>query len=473
MANDENDKETEGRSKQPLVLAFILLLAGGAALAGYWNASSRVSEPAVVAQTSTSSQKTTQPEAQAQVKAAAQPAVKQEPQQVAEPAAPEVQTQPKSQPQVNSTAEPKASTAVEIAPAETPKSEPDPQQVAVVAPKAPPAVQAPAPAEPQAVEQKAPEVEPAAAAQQPEEPIDAPSFDTVRVAPNGDTVIAGRAKPGAEVSIKHSGQVIGKVVADDSGSFAFVTEKPLPAGAGSLTLETQDGGKTQVSEQTVAVAVKGENKGEALVAVVKPDQPAQIVQAPTSEKSLSPSISVVLDSVDYDATGNIIFSGRGKPNATVRLYVDNAPAGEAKTDADGRWMFAGSSAVPSGTHMLRADEIGADGKVVSRVELPFLREEASKVVAAAEPAAAASVAEIAANGEPPSAEASVPNATAPAVVEPSRMVIQPGNSLWKLSRQVYGKGVRYTVIWEANKDQIRDPNLIYPGQIFVMPTEQP
>ncbi len=49
------------------------------------------------------------------------------------------------------------------------------------------------------------------------------------------------------------------------------------------------------------------------------------------------------------------------------------------------------------------------------------------------------------------------------------IVVQPGNSLWRLARRTYGEGLRYTVIYEANKDQIRDPNLIYPGQVFVVP----
>ena len=52
---------------------------------------------------------------------------------------------------------------------------------------------------------------------------------------------------------------------------------------------------------------------------------------------------------------------------------------------------------------------------------------------------------------------------------PTQVIIQPGNNLWKLSRQIYGKGIMYTVIYEANKDQIRRPELIYPGQIFLTP----
>ena len=46
-----------------------------------------------------------------------------------------------------------------------------------------------------------------------------------------------------------------------------------------------------------------------------------------------------------------------------------------------------------------------------------------------------------------------------------------GDSLWQISRRIYGKGTRYTVIFDANQPQIRNPDLIYPGQIFVLPTD--
>ena len=49
------------------------------------------------------------------------------------------------------------------------------------------------------------------------------------------------------------------------------------------------------------------------------------------------------------------------------------------------------------------------------------------------------------------------------------VIIQPGDYLWRIARERYGSGIQYTLIYEANKDQIRDPDLIYPGQIFEVP----
>jgi len=48
-------------------------------------------------------------------------------------------------------------------------------------------------------------------------------------------------------------------------------------------------------------------------------------------------------------------------------------------------------------------------------------------------------------------------------------VVSRGDSLWRISRVTYGAGMRYAVVYQANRDQIRNPNRIYPGQIFVLP----
>ncbi len=340
----------------------------------------------------------------------------------------------------------------------------------------------------------------------------APSFDTVRVETGGEAVIAGRAEPETEVLAKLNGVVIATAKTSADGSFVMIPDQPLPAGAGTLSLETQTNGVVVASAETVAVAVKPKGEGEATIAVLTPDQPTKIVQAPAS-----PTNSVVLDAVDYNAAGDIVFSGRSQPGTSIRLYVDNAIAGEAKADDLGKWTYAGQAEVPAGKHTLRADAIAADGSVSSRVELPFLREAAAKVAEAAPapvvapapapavapapaiapavvveaPAvAAAAPAQVAVVPAPvaaapaqvavvpaPVVAAPAPVAAAPAVAvvappaapQPTRIVIQPGNNLWTLSREIYGYGRNYTVIYEANKDQIRNPRLIYPGQIFTAP----
>ena len=314
-------------------------------------------------------------------------------------------------------------------------------------------------------------------------PAVAPSFDTVRVETGGETVIAGRAEPDTEVVAKLNGEVIASATTNADGSFVMIPAKPLPAGAGVLSLESKNAGVVMASSDTVAVAVKPKGEGESTVAILTPDQPTKILQAPAS-----PSNSVVLDAVDYNAAGDIVFSGRSQPGTSVRLYVDNAITGEVKADDLGKWTYAGQSEVPAGNHTLRADAIGTDGSVSSRVELPFLREAPAKVAATApapavpavatptpvaEPAptavAAAPAAPVTAPAVPASVAAVEPAPVVPAAPQTTKIVIQPGNNLWILSRELYGYGRNYTVIYEANKDQIRNPRLIFPGQILTAP----
>ena len=51
------------------------------------------------------------------------------------------------------------------------------------------------------------------------------------------------------------------------------------------------------------------------------------------------------------------------------------------------------------------------------------------------------------------------------------ITVMPGNSLWRIARQIYGKGIQYVEIFEENKSLIKDPDLIYPGQIFNLPED--
>ena len=324
-----------------------------------------------------------------------------------------------------------------------------PEPVAAVAPKqdAVAALQAPAPV----VQPAAPVAQPEAAEPAPEKP----SFDIVRIGPQGSAVVAGRAAPGADVSVLDNGREIARAHADDSGQWVALPDKPLPAGGQELTLASREAGKAEVAgdAQVVLVVPKlassagsnsaGGAQGPATpatpLAVLTPSDAApRLLQGPPAEPAPTPGGKAAgkfgLDVVDYDTAGAIRFAGTGTPGAKVRLYVDDTAVGDATVDAQGRWGLVPGVPVAAGDHKLRVDGIGAHGQVTARVELPFQRA-----------------------------------AVAPEEMREGRVVVQPRESLWRIARHAYGQGVRYTVIYEANRDQIRDPNLIYPGQVFTVP----
>ncbi len=264
-------------------------------------------------------------------------------------------------------------------------------------------------------------------------------------------VIAGRAEPGSEITVTSDGAVIGKATADDRGEWVLLPSAPLKAGNHALDLSAKSKeGQTiaadaqvlmVVPEPAVTTAGAPATSSETLAVLVPQGETgsSQVLQAPTTastdtgtgtEEPVSP---LSLDTIDYDDKGQVTIGGRATSGSTVQAYLDNQLVGASVSDSSGHWKLPLPVTVDTQPHTLRIDQIGTDGKVVARVELPFQRAEQV------------------------------------ALAKDQTFIVQPGNSLWRIARRSYGEGLRYTVIYDANKDQIRDPDLIYPGQVFVLP----
>ena len=229
--------------------------------------------------------------------------------------------------------------------------------------------------------------------------------------------------------------------------------------------------------------------------------------------------NVVIDSISYSALGDVLIAGRAarsQPSPRLRIYLDNRPIAVA-TAAGGDWA-SDLPDVDPGVYTLRVDQLSDEGRVVSRFETPFQREDPGLVVAAQAQAAALEPAleqvpppepvsepgatPVAGGGQPSAgaeqpasgqtgdavlaasgesgvarrAETGADNAASGAgggVPPVSLITVQPGHTLWAISDARYGAGELYVVIYRANRDQIRNPDLIYPGQVFTLPDNQP
>jgi len=269
----------------------------------------------------------------------------------------------------------------------------------------------------------------------------------VRVTPEGNAVIAGRGAPGAMIEVIVDGQIAGKVKSDERGEWVLVPEKPLAPGSRQLQLRQRIGdGQPEQSDDVVVVVVpepqkdiagrptKEPSRALALKFPRKGGGPSTLMQKPTPTDAAQ---AFAVDTIDYDEEGRIYVSGRGRPEHIVQLYLDNRFIGRSPVDANNGWRVKPDKPVAPGLYQLRADHADPNGKVTARLTMPFAR-----------------------------AEPLTPENMPP---EPF-VVVQPGNSLWRLARRTYGSGFNYTVIYEANREQIKDPDLIYPGQIFAIPT---
>jgi nucleoid-associated protein YgaU len=308
---------------------------------------------------------------------------------------------------------------------------------------------------------------------------DVPRFDVARVGARGMLVTAGRAAAGAEVLLLEGQRELGRARADGRGEWVILPSDPLAPGARELSLLARaPGGDTVAGEETVLLVVpEPPGSGAAVASLGGASQaagapsagsaassgPLAMLLPPASAPNAAPRLlqsgnngaasaadaaaggaasprqqRLGLDVVDYDDAGSMRFAGSAAPGATVRVYVGPQMVGEATADTGGRWHLTPDDQPSVGRHTLRLDQIAsADGSVSARVEVPFQRDRLSEEA-----------------------------------VQDGRLVVQPGQNLWRIARHAYGRGVRYTVIYAANRDTIRDPGLIYPGQVFTVPDDR-
>jgi hypothetical protein len=195
-------------------------------------------------------------------------------------------------------------------------------------------------------------------------------------------------------------------------------------------MTTTDGAVIR-SDQTIIIYVPKREGDRPLVLRTTPGGATEVLQEPRDDGvGLGP---LALDTIDYDDSGAVIFSGRAEAGRVVQLFANGQFVGQTPAGEDGRWRLT-LNGIPPGVYTLQIIQLDKDGKPAYAIELPFERASASDVD-----------------------------------LRDGKVIVQPGNSLWRIARRAYGRGIQYTIIYEANADQIRDPDLIYPGQIFEVP----
>ncbi len=238
----------------------------------------------------------------------------------------------------------------------------------------------------------------------PAAPAKPPSFDIVRIDPQGQAVIAGRAEPGDRVRVLDGDKPIGEVTADARGEWVLVPDAPIAPGNRQLGLEAtgREGGPVRRSGDIVALSV----------------MPPQPTPAPEGQ-------ALSLDTAEYGARDRLVLSGHADPGARLNVYAGERLLGTVTADPAGKWSLMSPHREPAGGFELRLDQLAADGSVARRIAAPLERP------------------------------------TTGALAHGGTYVVRNGNSLWLIARHFYGQGTRYTAIYIANREQIRDPNRIY------------
>jgi LysM repeat protein len=282
-------------------------------------------------------------------------------------------------------------------------------------------------------------------------PILEPSFDVVNVDDEGQLIIAGRAGKNQLVKIYNGNQLLGEVTTNQFGEFVFMPDDKLVPGTYDLSLvsnglKSQDlvsiivpGNPNIVVNNTAndviintANDVINNTANDVIITVNKPDGTIKKVLQGASNSNEANNLS--FDSLSYSDKGTLNLSGKALPGARIDVYIGQKLVGTAYADSEGFWSVILDKPVQPGDYILRFNEIQND-QVIASLETPIRQSDLSEFS-----------------------------------VSDNAIVVQPGNSLWRISRRFYGEGVLYTLIFKANQNQINNPDLIYPGQIFEVPS---
>jgi nucleoid-associated protein YgaU len=262
-------------------------------------------------------------------------------------------------------------------------------------------------------------------------------------------------------------------------------------------------------------SVKREERPEAVTATTSPSQPAPSVRnegsaevaasetkaaAAISELAGQPSVLATDHSVpSFDVAriegADAVIAGRAAPGAIVDLLRGGERLDQAVADASGQFVMVPSH-LPAGSYELTLNARLPDGTVTSSKQGVKVTVNDVGASSRAAQARAEYIPESASQTRPPlqphlpvakpqervalnSAHAN-PGSSAPEegvsspVLAPRNLtrIVSRGDSLWRISRITYGEGTRYAIVYRANRDRIRDPNLIHPGQILVLPMKR-
>ncbi len=170
----------------------------------------------------------------------------------------------------------------------------------------------------------------------------------------------------------------------------------------------------------------------------------------------------MFQTVDYadteSAIGSVSITGTSDPGATISVYCDNEPLATVRAGRDGVWRVVVEKKLGTGQHNFRAERIdAATGKASAQALIAIER----LVPKPAEVAAKETALKPAAPGSTPSALQTA---------QKEVYTIRRGDTLWAIAKRYLGSGLRYTTIFQDNREVINNPDLILPQQQVKVPT---
>lgn len=263
-----------------------------------------------------------------------------------------------------------------------------------------------------------------------------PSFDVVRIE-GRDALIAGRAKPDSKVYVvagKGEEEVIlGAEIADENGEWVFINEEKLPVGDVKLSLYTEEGNEKIYSKRDAILQVS-EKEGQSSFAMLTAGEDGKTKMLQNIKGVDGKDVS--LAKIDYDMNGKFIMQGFAKKDTAVKVYVNGKLVDEVSAE-NGTWELDKKYELNRNQkYDVKVNMVDKNGSVLKAMDYNF-------------------------------------TAMFDDLGKGSQYNVKKGDCLWNIaSKDFYGDGTSYVVLFDVNKNQIKDPDLIYPNQVLFVPSKE-
>ena len=256
------------------------------------------------------------------------------------------------------------------------------------------------------------------------EEVSIPTFDIVRIEKEGNIVIAGRWLPNKNISVMVNKKVIATELTNASGEFAYAPTRAWKPGNYTIALIGTD--PETKSENNVFVYVSGHGY-ENSVSLLMTKDGSTLLQSPKLRDG-----DLAVSKIDYMENGRIVVTGDALPRLRVSLTLNDKYLGFARvSDHKHFGLGADVEKLESGKeYSLTVRLHDGDGKTVSSVTHKFV----------------------------------MPTATGD---DDTFYTVRRGDSLWIIARNFMRRGILFSII--AQKNEIENPNLIYPKQVLKIP----
>ena len=279
-----------------------------------------------------------------------------------------------------------------------------------------------------------------------------PEIDIIKVSPDGSFVIAGKGQPNSNINILNKGDLIDSSIVDSDGNWVVVSKENLKTGDNLISIDQiNNNGLVLRHKQLFITKIDEHKKDQPLVISVpyKNGENISIIQQPSEKQKIYKvendlSIQKKIKSnkkifnvktIFFNENGFVSIKGKVNFGKKIELYINKKIMETIKIE-NSKWQFNSDKIIDYGLHDLLVVLKSDKDEILDKITLPFMRIE-------------------------------MPYNDVPE----NFILIKPGDMLWTIAYRLYGDPFKYIQIFEENKDQITNPDLIFPGQLFSIPLE--